>query len=176
MGGVQKALLAAPDGTGTLVARLIRLGHAAGLEVVLLGEAVLGDHAPGITQLPDFAADVGPLAGLASLLRHAAARPALCLACDLPWVDAALLSRLATEQPAAMVLAPRAPQSGKWESLFARYDSPRVAPLLTAALAQGERSFQGLFQRLNVCELTLSEQEHSALRDWDTPEDMRASR
>ena len=172
MGGVQKALLAAPDGTGSLVARLIRMGHALGMEVVLLGAADLGDEALGITQLPDFAADVGPLAGLASLLEHAGARPALCLACDLPFVDAALLSRLATEQPGAMVLAPRAPVSGKWESLFARYDSPRVAPVLQAALAQSERSFQGLFRRLNVSELVLSAPEHRALRDWDTPEDL----
>lgn len=172
MGGVQKALLPAPDGSGSLVARLIRMGRAAGLEVVLLGAADLGDQAAGVLQLPDFACDVGPLAALSSLLTHAAARPALCVACDLPYVDAALLDRLATEQPDAMVLAPRARDGGKWESLFARYDSRRVAPLLAAALAQGERSFQRLFRRMSVRELALNAREQRALRDWDTPDDM----
>ena len=172
MGGVQKALLPAPDGSGSLVSRLIRLGRSSGLEVVLLGEASLGTEPSAVTQLPDFARDVGPLAGLASLLHYAGPRPALCLACDLPFVDAALLQRLATEQPSAVVLAPRAAASGKWDALFARYDTPRVAPLLAAALAQGERSFQGLFRRLNVCELALSAAEQRVLRGWDSAEDL----
>lgn len=174
MGGVQKALLPAPDGRGSLLARLRRLGREAGLELVLLGAADLGADAAGLPQLPDFAPEVGPLAGLASLLRHAGARPAVCLACDMPFVEATLLARLVREQPEAAVLAPRAPVSGKWESLFARYDGPRVAPVLAEALQQGERSFQTLFRRLNVCELVLSATERAWLRDWDTPEDMRA--
>jgi molybdopterin-guanine dinucleotide biosynthesis protein A len=174
MGGVQKALLPAPDGQGTLLARLSRLGREAGLEVVLLGAADLGVHATGLAQLPDFAPEVGPLAGLASLLRHAGARPAVCLACDMPFVEAALLARLVREQPEAEVLAPRAAVNGKWEPLFARYHGAHVAPVLAETLRQGERSFQALFGRLNVCELGLSASERASLRDWDTPEDMRA--
>jgi len=176
MGGVQKALLATPDGRETLLGRTLRVGREAGCELVLLGAAELGADAEGVPQLPDFAPDVGPLAGLASLLRAAGDRPALCLACDMPFVTPALLGRLVHEQPDAPVLAPRAAGTGKWEALFARYDAARVTPLLEEALAQGERSFQGLFRRLNVRELALSPQERTALHDWDTPEDMRASR
>jgi molybdopterin-guanine dinucleotide biosynthesis protein A len=176
MGGVQKALLIAPDTGETLVARLVRLGREAGCEVVLLGAAELGAAAAGVPQLPDAGPELGPLAGLASLLRHAGERSALCLACDMPYVSAALLARLAhaTLPTDADVLAPRDPASGKWEPLCARYESRVVAPVLERALAEGERSFQALFKRLTVRELSVDAQERMQLRDWDTPEDMRA--
>jgi molybdopterin-guanine dinucleotide biosynthesis protein A len=172
MGGVQKGLLRAPDTGETLVGRLVRLGREAGHDVVLLGAAELGDEAAGVPQLLDAAPGLGPLAGLASLLDYAADRSALCLACDMPFVSAALLARLAAEPCAAQVLAPRDPLAGKWEPLFARYQSPSVAPVLQRALAEGERSFQGLFKRLTLSELRVSSEERAALRDWDTPDDV----
>jgi molybdopterin-guanine dinucleotide biosynthesis protein A len=246
MGGVQKGLLIAPDTGETLVARLLRLGREAGHEVVLLGAAELGADAAGALQLADAAPGVGPLAGLQSLLGYAGSRDALCLACDMPFVSADLLARLAGQQSVshagesglglglglkgahaivareakrsaepqaardaegsaepqlardakrsaepqvapdsegsadvtgsageAHVIAPRDHASGKWEPMFARYRSATVAPLLMQALAEGERSFQGLFTRLTVRELWLDAAERAQLRDWDTPEDMR---
>lgn len=172
MGGVQKALLRAPDGE-TLIARSQRIAREAGIEVVLLGAAELGAQAQGALQLPDAAAGIGPLAGLHSLLVHAGERAAICLACDMPYVTAELLARLAREPVEAQVLAPRDPVSGKWEPLLARYESPSVAPVLARALAEGERSFQGLFKRLHVVEMSLGASERAQLRDWDSPEDMR---
>jgi molybdopterin-guanine dinucleotide biosynthesis protein A len=175
MGGVQKALLIAPDTGETLIARSLRIAREAELEVVLLGAAELGAQAAGALQLPDASSGIGPLAGLQSLLKHAGERNAICLACDMPYVTAELLGRLArasaSKQP--QVLAPRNPKTGKWEPLFARYQSPTVAPLLADALAEGERSFQGLFRRLTVAELPFDPSERAQLRDWDTPEDMR---
>jgi molybdopterin-guanine dinucleotide biosynthesis protein A len=91
----------------------------------------------------------------------------------MPYVTAELLARLAHEPVDAQVLAPRDPASGKWEPLVARYQSPSVAPVLARALAEGERSFQGLFKRLHVVELSLHASERTQLRDWDTPADMR---
>jgi molybdopterin-guanine dinucleotide biosynthesis protein A len=136
-------------------------------------------------QLPD-AADIGPLAALQSLLAYAGERDALCLACDMPYVSAGLLRRLAGEESGlglgldekktAEVVAARDAQTGKWEAMFARYRSAAVAPLLERALDEGERSFQGLFARLTVRELCLSPDERVQLRDWDTPEDMRTQR
>jgi molybdopterin-guanine dinucleotide biosynthesis protein A len=60
----------------------------------------------------------------------------------------------------------------RFEPLFARYDAPRVRPVLAQAIAQGVRSFQALFARLSVAELALEPGERSALRDWDRPEDV----
>lgn len=172
MGGVQKALLIAPDTGETIVARLLRLGREAGHEVVLLGAADLGAHAAGVPQLPDAAPQIGPLAALQSLLGYAGQRDALCLACDMPFVQRELLERLTRERDADVV-APRDIVTGKWEPMFARYRSATVAPLLARALAEGERSFQGLFRRLTVRELSLNARERAQLRDWDSPEDMR---
>jgi len=174
MGGVQKALLRAPDSGETLVARLIRLGRQAGHEVVLLGQSALGPSAEGVLQLPDRASDIGPVAALESLLRHAGGRSALCLACDMPYVSEALLARLADApvQPGEHVLAPRNADGRKWEAMFARYQCERVAPLLASAMADAERSFQRVFQRLSVTELAVDARERRQLRDWDTPADM----
>jgi molybdopterin-guanine dinucleotide biosynthesis protein A len=109
------------------------------------------------------------------LIAFAGERDALCLACDMPYVSAALLSRLSVESGHGMhVLAPRDAATGKWQPFFARYHSASVAPWLASALAQGERSFQGLFRHLTIRELSLDEPERAQLRDWDTPEDMRA--
>jgi molybdopterin-guanine dinucleotide biosynthesis protein A len=172
MGGAQKALLRAPGGAETLVARALRVARVAGCEPVLLGAAELGDDARGVVQLPDRAQGLGPLAGLASLLDYARDRPALCLACDMPYVSSALLLRLVNESPDALVLAPRDAASGKCQPLCARYASARVAPVLAAAMAEGVRSFQALFGRMTVSALPLTRAEHEELRDWDKPEDI----
>jgi molybdopterin-guanine dinucleotide biosynthesis protein A len=174
MGGVQKALLRPPhvDDDDTLLGALARLGRAAGLDVVLLGQASLGSAAAGMLQLPDAQPGLGPLGGLSSLLAYAGERRAVAIACDMPYVTPALLARLLNEMPQAALLAPRDPGTGKWQALFARYD-PQLLPVLRVALAGGERSFQGLFARTQVTELVLANGEHDQLRDWDTPEDMR---
>jgi molybdopterin-guanine dinucleotide biosynthesis protein A len=172
MGGVQKALLRAPDSAEPLVTRLARIGRALDLEVVLVGAAELGDASAGLVQLAD-AADIGPLGGLLSLLAHAGARPALGLACDMPFVSSELLARLANEAPQAALLAPRDPQTGKWQALFARYAGARVSPFVQSALERGEHSFQTLFERVPAVELSLAPSEHAQLRDWDTPDDVQ---
>ena len=70
------------------------------------------------------------------------------------------------------MLAPRDPDSGKWQPLFARYDAPRVLPVLRAEIARGARSFQSVLRVLPVAELALSDVERAQLRDWDEPADM----
>ena len=176
MGGVQKALLRTPDGAESLLERLLRIAREAGVsDVVLIGRAELGEVARGIPQLPDATPGIGPLGGLAALLDHAGDCPAIALACDMPYLSSELLARLA-RAPAgdAQVLAARDPASGKWQPLFARYEGCGMSPQLKAVLAAGASSFQALFQSLRATELALSPDEHAQLRDWDTPEDMRA--
>jgi molybdopterin-guanine dinucleotide biosynthesis protein A len=140
--------------------------------VVLVGSAELGDAASGIVQLPDAASGIGPLGGLVSLLAFALDRPALAIACDMPFVSSALLSRLAREAPDAALLAPRDPLTHKWQAMFARYASARVRLSEHAAIDRGEHSFQALFERVPSVELPLVASEHAQLRDWDTPGDL----
>ncbi len=171
MGGTPKGLLPAPGSRETLIERLARVGAEAGLQPVLVGSIDLAVHPP-LARIADLEPRVGPLSGLAALLDHAATEPCIAVACDMPFVSAALLSRLRVESPAAAVLAPRDPSTGKWEPLCARYAPQLVRPALMRAIASGMRSFQALFRELSVVELALDEAERRELRDWDTPEDV----
>jgi len=168
MGGRDKSRMTAPDTGETLAARTVRLGSELGMECALVGGVPL----PGVAHLRDEPEGVGPIGGLCALLAHARERSALALACDLPHVTQALLRRLASEKPDATVLCPRDPTTGKWQPLFARYDSPRVLPAFRAAIENGTRSMQTVFRSLDVAELTLSPEERAALIDWDAPTDL----
>ena len=174
LGGTQKALLRPPGAApgDTLVDRLVRLGRAAGLDVVLVGKADLGGAALGVPQLPDAERDAGPLGGLQSLLAHAGSRRAIAVACDMPYLELDLVRRLLHEAPQAALLAPRDERTGKWQPLFARYDAALLWSQLREAWLAGERSFQQFFRRVDACVLDLSEPERAQLRDWDTPEDI----
>lgn len=176
MGGQDKASLPAPDGSGSLLRRQVRLGRALGFEVVLLGARLqVPDPDPELLRLPDAPAGVGPLGGLGPLLRHAGERVVIATACDMPYVGEALLTRLVQTPCEADVLAPRVPGSDKWMPLCARYRPARVLPALEAALAAGDRSFQYLLRRLTVQELPVSAAQWAELEDWDRPEDVVVS-
>jgi molybdopterin-guanine dinucleotide biosynthesis protein A len=168
MGGRDKARLPAPDSGEPLIERVLRLGQEVGLACVVVG----GRPPDGALLVRDDPAGIGPIGGLCALLAHAGERPALALACDLPYVTAAVLARLARTPCSAAVLAPRDPETGKWQPLFARYDSARVLPLLRDAIGDGVRSFQTFLRSLEVNELTLSEAERASLCDWDEPADL----
>jgi molybdopterin-guanine dinucleotide biosynthesis protein A len=170
MGGRDKAELRAPGSEKSLLQRWVELGRSLELEVVVVG----GRPREGLVTLSDAPAGVGPLGGLGPLLGYAAARPALVVACDMPYVTRELLALLAARKSRSAVLAPRDPESGKWQPLFARYDSQRVAPVLAQSLAAAERSFQWLFARLAVEELALTSADRHLLRDWDRPGDVPA--
>jgi molybdopterin-guanine dinucleotide biosynthesis protein A len=175
MGGAPKGLLLAPGGTESLIARLARVGREAGLEPILVGAAELGLLGASLPRVLDREPRVGPLSGLAALLEHAGSQPCMAVACDMPRVSRALLTRLLRESPEAAVLAPRNLATGKWEPLCARYSPSVVTPVLARALNSGVRSFQELFKELSVVELALSDAERSELDDWDTPEDIDKS-
>ena len=168
MGNVDKARLRAPDSGEPLLERLLRLGRDTGCECLVVG----GDAPRGVVRLADEPSGIGPIGGLQALLTHAGERPALALACDMPYVSAALLRRLLQTETCALVISPRDPRTGKWQPLFARYDAPRVAPLLRAAIASGVRSFQTFLRSIEVAELELDEAERRLLRDWDEPRDL----
>lgn len=177
MGGVAKGLLKAPGSERTLLERLLReiesaLPHAS---LTLVGAAdAYATH--GLPALADDPPGIGPLGGLSSLLQHAeraSAGQVLAVACDLPRLEATLLSRLATEAPRAAALVP-APQ-GVRNPLIARYDVAKTLPALRHVLASGKRSLQAVLDGLGdgVRTLPLSAEEAASLQDWDTPEDMR---
>ena len=170
MGGAPKGLLRMPGGV-TLVDHWRALLEAQGAEVVLVGS---GDayRALGLEVLQDEPSGVGPLGGLVALLQRASPAVAVAVACDMPFVTPALLGRLLAA-PAAPVVAPR--REGRWEPLFARYDSRAVLPVARAHVAAGRRALHDLLYAVGAVELDLSPDEAAQLRDWDSPGDVTGS-
>jgi molybdopterin-guanine dinucleotide biosynthesis protein A len=171
MGFVAKGNLPSPEPDGrTLIERLAREAAAAGLSRVVLAGDARAYARTGLEVIEDRREVHGPLAGLAGLCDREAA-PFVLVACDMPSVSASLLARVARGSAAA-VLAAREPD-GRWQPMCAWFDPARVRAALDSALVDGVRSFQGLFARLAIEELSLSEPERRELEDWDTPEDVR---
>jgi len=176
MGGIAKGLLRTPDGSQTLIERLLRVCHAAvpRATVYLVGDAS-AYAALGLVALGDDPPGVGPIGGLGSLLQRAqneGSRTALALACDLPFIDEAVLAAL---------IAPRARSArvpfvnGHWQPLSAAY-APEVTLLaVKRELDLGQHALRGVIARLGdeVEALELDARAARALRDWDTPEDVR---
>jgi molybdopterin-guanine dinucleotide biosynthesis protein A len=176
LGGVAKGNLALPSGE-KLAERLVALCEKSlpDAPVVLVGAAE-AYAALGLPALADAPAGVGPLGGLRALLLHAEAlgcAHALALSCDLPYLGASLLSRLAEEAPEAACLAPR--EGELWQTLVARYCVGSL-PELDATLAAGDRALQRFVARLGAraVELRVDAGERAQLRDWDTPADAPA--
>jgi molybdopterin-guanine dinucleotide biosynthesis protein A len=172
--GERKGNLALREG-GTVLSRLIGECERAlpGVELVLVG-ASHGYDALGLSSIADEPPGVGPLGGISALLRFARAtgRPhALAFACDMPYVEASLIERLAHTAPDALAVAPR--EGELWSALAARY-SVAALPELEATLARGERAVQRFLARLGprAVELELEPGELQTLADWDSPEDV----
>jgi molybdopterin-guanine dinucleotide biosynthesis protein A len=168
MGGRAKGRLVAPSGEAIVERWRAILQHAVG-KVLLVGSAeayasldleAIADDPPGI----------GPLGGLVALLRRAGNEPSLAVACDMPYVSRGLVERLASSPQTAPVIAPRL--QGRWEPLFARYDSPRVLPIATSLAAGKAHSLQRLLDTAGAAELPLGPGEDEQLRDWDIPVDL----
>jgi molybdenum cofactor guanylyltransferase len=180
MGGVPKGNLDA--GGRPLLVRtlelcrdLVRARGTAADGVVLIGDSRAYDVGD-VPRLDDAPAGVGPLGGLRALLQAALARgaDAVALAVDMPHIETGLLERLLHEQPAALALAPR--EAGRWQPLFARYRPAQVLPVVQELLERRQSALQAVFSELGpgAVELELAPDERAQLRDWDTPEDVRA--
>ncbi len=169
VGGASKRMgrpkgLLVRDGEPLLV-RSVRVVRAAGLEPVLLGDdRPYRALVPEVRRIGDRLGGVGPIAGLDALL--AATPRGVLLGCDMPYVEAEDLRRLASDPRDPPILAAR---RDTWEPLFARYDAARVAPVLETYLAEGRRSLLGIFDRLGAEELEVAPQR---LDDWDRPDDL----
>jgi molybdenum cofactor guanylyltransferase len=128
----------------------------------------------GVERLEDEPQGRGPIGGLRALLEEARAFGgcALAVAGDMPFLTAALVERLISEQTCVAALAPR--EGSRWQPLFARYASSEVLPAVEAVLARGDTALQSVFAELGplAAELPLSESEREALIDWDRPNDV----
>lgn len=161
--GRDKALLPYRGGTlGAYVARAVR--ESAG-SVVVVGRAELLDY-PAI---PDIYPGEGPLGGILTALAHSSAEWNLIVACDMPGITAAFLSRLlqAARESGRDAFVPTGP-SGRPEPLCAVYHA-RSRSRLEAEFARGVRKVGAALAALDAGAWQISEVAH--FQNVNTPED-----
>ena len=161
MGGTAKGLLTAASGE-TLIARWRRLFAEIGWTSVLVGRhEAYADM--DIECIADSPAGIGPLGGLGPLLAGAGDGRAIAVACDMPFVSIALLSKLASHPSPAPIVAAR--RGALWEPLFARYDAARVIGAVETRARAGEHGLQGLLDAMGADPLPLEPTEQGELED-----------
>jgi molybdenum cofactor guanylyltransferase len=174
MGGVAKGLLEAPSGE-PLIERLLGVcaRGAPQASVYLVGRA----SAYGALRLPELADDpenVGPIGGLRSLLSTASelgAERALALACDLPFIDEAMLRLL----NAPLTSAARVPFAGeRFQPLAAAYAPTPALLAVDRALSRGKHALMQVLEELEgeLERVAVDATRALVLRDWDTPGDI----
>jgi len=107
----------------------------------------------GLRVIADAVPGAGPLGGLYSALLDAAHERVLILACDLPFVTAALLQRLVEESGTGQEIDAVVPRSARGlEPLCALYMT-RAAGAVRARIDRGDLRVAGLLADLRVREL-----------------------
>ncbi len=148
-------------------------------DLLVVGRA---GEAPGVSYLPDDQAFEGPLAGLATGLRHARGALVLVVAGDMPLVSPAVLELLTSRL---------AEDPGVDAALLGQEGGPRPLPLAVrrapalvaarGALDSGVRSLRGLVERLTAGVVTEAAWRHldpeaDSLSDIDTLADLERAR
>ena len=170
--GRPKALLPHAEG-GTMVEHTVRVARQVAVEVRLLGEFdPLPPALSSLSRLPDAGDDLGPLAGLCSLLGVAGSRWALLLACDMPNVSGSLLTRLLSRATDAVdaVAFTREDRSDAYHACCALYH-PRLLPSALDELEGGGRSLRALLDRSRVAAIRPKGEDGLMLANVNSPGD-----
>lgn len=143
------------DKTSLFTERIeLALRDAGAVEVLRVGTAELPDELPG----------AGPLAGIATALRHASCPVVVVLACDLPGVrpEGIRLVVDALSEDALVALPPGEPLHAAWRRA--------ALPEVLAALHGGERAVRAVLDRVPVVEV--GGVDPAWLRNVNRPEDL----
>ena len=147
-GGADKASL--PVGRARIIDRQLAALSQVADDIRIVANDPDRYAALGVRVIPDAVPDRGPLGGLYSALIDARHDPVIVLACDLPFVTAALLERLATELGTGEPVDAVVPRSRRGlEPLCAAY-ARRCAPYALARLVRGALQVAGLLEDVAV--------------------------
>lgn len=151
LGGADKASLVV-GGTRIVERQLAALATVTRDVRIVADDAARYDGL-GVRVVPDVIAGAGPLGGLYTALLDAHHDFVLVLACDLPFITAAVLERLAIESAAAEQIDAVVPRSARGlEPLCAVYRTA-CAARVKARLERGDLAVMALLTDLRVREL-----------------------
>ncbi len=147
-GGVDKASLAV--GRARIIDRQLAALSTVADDVRIVANDPLRYRDLGIRVIPDAIAEAGPLGGIYSALLDAAHDRVLVIACDLPFVTAALLERLVAESRTSDEVDAVVPRSARGlEPLCALYLT-RCADAARTRIEAGELQVAGLLESLRT--------------------------
>lgn len=161
---------------GTLLERAVRTLEPIVDEVVVVGTP--GTAPCGVRVIADETPGLGPLGGLATGLKRTRGERVLLVACDLPFLDRALLLYLMSLAPGYDAVVARI--DGRSQPLHAVYDR-RVGPIVDRQIASGAYRMEELVARLHVrwvedAEIAAIEGGHRSFFNVNTPADWRCAR
>ena len=173
--GMPKALLYF-DGSPLLVRTVDTLRQVAATVIVVLSP---GQRAPetgaGVSLVTDLQPGRGPLMGLSAGLAASDTDLNLVVGCDMPFVNGALLSRMAAFAAGCDAAVPRA--EGRVQPLHAVY-SKSCLPIIRDLLDSGVRRLGALADAANTRwveqdELAAMGEDGAAFLSLNTPEDVK---
>ena len=176
MGGEPKALLEL--GGRRIIERVLDVLRAVADPVLLVTNTPELYRFLGLPMIPDAFPEGGSLGGIFTGLRAAPGDIAFTVACDMPFVSAAVAGLVTARAPEADVVAPRV--GGQWETLHACYGKACLDPM-ERRLREGRLKITGFFDEVRV--LAIPEEEIARLADpfrvfmnVNTPEELARAR
>jgi molybdopterin-guanine dinucleotide biosynthesis protein A len=146
------------------------LREAGAAAVTVVGGDEVAFHDLGLDVRPDEHPDEGPLGAIVTALGTAPEGIVMVVACDMPTIDAATVSKVVAalhDHPDAEAAAPRL--DGRLQILTAAYRT-RLRPRLEAAFAAGERAPRRALEGVEVVAVDGLDPER--LVDVDRPDDL----
>jgi len=142
---------------GGITIRDQQLGVLAAIsdDIMIIGGSEPAPRDPRVRWIPDRHPGHGPLAGLEVALQAAHHPLVIVVACDMPGLNAALLTRLHELAEGWDVVVPRTGTG--YHPLCAVYRTVTCLPLVTTQLAAGQRAVRALFPALRVRDVSEAE-------------------
>lgn len=130
-------------------------------------DEVLEDYPNPVAFAEDPDPDEGPMAGIRTGLRAAESEYAFVVACDMPFVEPALVARLFERARGHDAAVPRV-GDGWFQTTHAVYRAEAMADACERALAEGERKVIAPLEHLNYVVIDESEVlEHASLDTFE---------
>lgn len=166
--GADKALMPLGDGGPPMLALVMERLRDVADDVTIVANDAERYARFGSPVVPDVHANIGPLGGIHAALSYAAHDHCLIVACDMPFLSAGLLHRMASEPRDFDVLVPVLPgesrqgrQGGVLQTLHAIY-SKRCLPHIASRIRDGHRQVIGFFDDVVVRTIEVEE-----IKTWD---------